>query len=203
MMRVAIAGIEWDVVDLVESCEHVTLAGFIDPNPSATVRDVPYLGPDASWAQIVSASHDLKVVLSMDDPRVREKLCALYGDAVLATVISPLARVSPRARLGPGVIVQHNVVVMPYAGIGRACKLNVGATVHHEAVLGDFVTLAPGAQVLGRVVIEDGVYVGAGSIIRQRCRVGRGAIVGAGAVVVRDVPSGITVVGVPANRKLV
>lgn len=83
-----------------------------------------------------------------------------------------------------------------------AVKSIVNATVHHEAEIGHFCTLAPGAQILGRVILEDRVYIDAGAIVRQRCRIGTGAIIGAGAVVVRDIPPGITVVGVPANRQL-
>jgi acyl-[acyl carrier protein]--UDP-N-acetylglucosamine O-acyltransferase len=89
---------------------------------------------------------------------------------------------------------------MPHAKIGDACKINVNATIHHEAEVGNFCTLAPGCSVLGRVIIEDEVYVGAGAVIHQRCRIGRGSTIGAGAVVVKDVPSGVTVVGVPAKN---
>jgi len=47
--------------------------------------------------------------------------------------------------------------------------------------------------------LNDGVVVGAGAKILGAITVGKGARVGAGAVVVRDVPSGATVVG-PAGR---
>jgi acetyltransferase-like isoleucine patch superfamily enzyme len=41
--------------------------------------------------------------------------------------------------------------------------------------------------------------VGAGATIRQGIEIGAGAMVGAGAVVVRNVPAGVTVVGIPAR----
>lgn len=47
--------------------------------------------------------------------------------------------------------------------------------------------------------IRRGAYVGANSTVLAGCTVGEQAIVGAGAVVTRDVPSGTTVVGVPAK----
>ena len=70
---------------------------------------------------------------------------------------------------------------MADAYIGRACKLNVNATVHHDSRIGDFCTLAPAALILGRVTVEDEAYIGAA------------------AVVTADVPPGVTVAGVPAR----
>jgi maltose O-acetyltransferase len=49
------------------------------------------------------------------------------------------------------------------------------------------------------VVLEDAVTIGSGAVVIQGVRVGAGTTVGAGAVVVRDLPAGVTVVGVPAR----
>jgi serine O-acetyltransferase len=47
--------------------------------------------------------------------------------------------------------------------------------------------------------IDDGAVLGAGCRVLGPIRVGANARVGAGAVVLEDVPSGATVVGVPAR----
>ena len=44
-----------------------------------------------------------------------------------------------------------------------------------------------------------GAHIGAGATIRQGLAIGEAAVVGAGAVVVKDVPAGAVVVGVPAR----
>jgi acetyltransferase-like isoleucine patch superfamily enzyme len=53
----------------------------------------------------------------------------------------------------------------------------------------------------GDCVVDDDVFLGTGAIVTRGCTVGSGARVGAGAVVLSDVPSGSTVVGVPARRR--
>jgi serine acetyltransferase len=60
----------------------------------------------------------------------------------------------------------------------------------------------PGANISGGVVIGTGVLVGTGAQILQYLHIGAGATVGAGAVVTRDVPEGLTVLGVPARPRL-
>jgi serine O-acetyltransferase len=47
--------------------------------------------------------------------------------------------------------------------------------------------------------VEDGVTIGAGARVLGAVRVGTGSQVGANAVVVKDVPPGVTVVGIPGR----
>lgn len=49
--------------------------------------------------------------------------------------------------------------------------------------------------------IGDNVFVGAGARVLGGISVGDGAVIGANAVVINDVPSGATVVGIPARQK--
>jgi UDP-3-O-[3-hydroxymyristoyl] glucosamine N-acyltransferase len=51
----------------------------------------------------------------------------------------------------------------------------------------------------GDIIIEDEVWLGYGVIVLDGVRIGSGAVVGAGSVVVRDVPPGAVVQGVPAR----
>ncbi len=50
-----------------------------------------------------------------------------------------------------------------------------------------------------RPKIEDGVQIGAGAVLVGDITIGAGALVGANAVVVKDVPPGVSVGGVPAR----
>jgi sugar O-acyltransferase (sialic acid O-acetyltransferase NeuD family) len=199
---IAIVSLEWDVVDLIESIDAHRILGFFDACSECATRDFRFLGTDDDWQKILAEVPDLKIALAIDHPEARKRLFDHYGNSAIVRLISPHAHVAQRASIGHGSIVQRGVTVMPYAQVDVGCKLNVNCTVHHEARIGAFTTLAPGSQILGNVTIGEGVYVGAGAVIRQRCRIGEGAIIGAGAVVVADVPPGATVVGVPAKRRL-
>ncbi|WP_297337044.1 acetyltransferase [Algoriphagus sp.] len=89
--------------------------------------------------------------------------------------------------------------VGPLATIGLGSLINVGAHVHHEAQLGDFVEVGPGALILGNVQIGSFCRIGAGSVILPGVKIGNQVNVGAGAVVTKKVCSGQTVKGIPAK----
>ncbi len=69
----------------------------------------------------------------------------------------------------------------------------------HDCVFDDHVSVNPLAAVSGEVRLESGVLIGTTAAVLQGLRVGRDATVGAGACVVRDVPAGAVVKGVPAR----
>jgi sugar O-acyltransferase (sialic acid O-acetyltransferase NeuD family) len=200
LTKVALISLEWDVIDLIESIPGLEILGVFDRFSSNPIEGLIRLGDDDSWPSISKKYPSLKAVLALDPPSLRSYLFDHYGCDSLLTLISPHAYVSKHSLIGPGSLIQRGTTIMPKVKIGKGCKLNVNVTVHHEAIIGNFCTLAPSAVVLGRVVIEDQAYIGAGAVIRQRCRIGKAAVIGAGAVVVKDVPAGVTMVGVPARK---
>lgn len=203
----AMVSLDWDLVDLVEENCDYELVGVFDRPDLPNLAGLRYLGLDSDYQMLRDKfkedARELKILLAIDPPHLRAKLFDLYGgeDSVIQA-ISKDAYVSKRASIGAGSIVQRGVKVMPHARLGKACKLHINAVVHHEAQIGDFCTIAPGAQILGNVRIGSGSYIGAGAIIRQRISIGERVKIGAGAVLVKDVPDGATLVGVPAERRL-
>ena len=103
------------------------------------------------------------------------------------------------------------VEIHPGATIGRRFVIDhgMGVVIGETTEIGDDVMLYQGVTLGGTSLkkekrhptLQDGVIVGAGAKVLGAVTVGSGARIGAGAIVVRDVPSGATVVGV-AGRVL-
>lgn len=101
------------------------------------------------------------------------------------------------------------VEIHPGARIGRRFFIDhgMGVVIGETAIVGDDVVMYMGTVLGGTSLekrkrhptIEDGVVIGAGSIILGPITVGKRAKIGAGSVVVRNVPPGATMVGVPGR----
>lgn len=116
---------------------------------------------------------------------------------VLARLISHFGRfltgieIHPGARLGRRLFIDHGM----------------GTVIGETTEVGDDVTLYQGVTLGGtgkekgkrHPTVEDGVMIAAGAKVLGNIRVGAGSKIGAGAVVIRPVPPGCTVVGVPGR----
>ena len=101
------------------------------------------------------------------------------------------------------------VEIHPGAQIGRRVFIDhgMGVVIGETSEIGDDVALYTGV-VLGGTTLEkkkrhptigNNVVLGTGCIVLGAITVGEGARIGAGSVVVRPVPPGVTVVGIPAR----
>lgn len=117
-------------------------------------------------------------------------------------LISPTAVIPKTVSIEPdsGVIIGVNVIVRPFAKIGRHTIINHGTIVGHASI-GDYCFIGPGVTVCGYVTVGNDVMLGANSVIVPDKKVGDHSVVAAGSSVIEDVPPKTLVAGVPAVKK--
>jgi sugar O-acyltransferase (sialic acid O-acetyltransferase NeuD family) len=195
-----------EVAWLASECGQ-TVRGFVDDDERAAgriINDLPVLRLNDAAARYSKAL----VVGAVGSPAVRESVIdkAIASGFELGTLVHPRVETSRWVSIGPGTVICAGCILTTNITIGRSVQINLDCTISHDAVLEDYVTLAPGVHVSGWVRIERRAYIGTGvSIINgtegDPLIIGAGAIVGAGACVTRSIPAGVTAVGVPAKPR--
>lgn len=102
------------------------------------------------------------------------------------------------------------IEIHPGASIGRRFFIDhgMGVVIGETAVIGDDCTLYHGVTLGGtswkkgkrHPTLKNGVVVGAGAKVLGPIEVGEGARIGSNSVVLKNVPAGATVVGIPSHR---
>lgn len=176
-----------------------TVSGAFDDDSQKwghRVLGVPVLGPVEAAKEFAEKG---SFVIGIGDNARRKALAETLRGLEWEVVIHPRSYVHPSAQLGPGTVVFAGAVIQPGTVLGGHCIVNTGATVDHDCRIESYVHLAPGVHLAGGVEVGEGTMVGIGGSVGPNIRIGRWTVVGAGAVVVRDLPSHVTAVGVPAK----
>ncbi len=100
--------------------------------------------------------------------------------------------IHPGAKIGACVFIDHGMGVV----IGETAEVGDGCTIYQGVTLGG-TSLEPGTK--RHPTLGAGVVVGGGAKILGGFTVGEGARIGANSVVVKAVPAGATVVGIPGR----
>lgn len=128
--------------------------------------------------------------------RIAHRLWKL-GLRLPARMLSAFTRVltgvdiHPGATIGPGLFIDHATGVV----IGETAEIGRDVTIYHGVTLGG-VSLERAKR---HPTVGDNVLIGAGAKILGPVTIGEGSRVGANAVVVKSVPPGSVVVGVPGR----
>ncbi len=129
--------------------------------------------------------------------RVAHRMWATPGLRLPARVLSQLNRALTGIEIHPGAVIGRRFFIDHGMGvvIGETAEVGDDVMIYHGVTLGG----RSMQRVKRHPTLGDGVTVGAGARILGPITVGAGAQVGANSVVVKDVPPGAVVVGVPGQ----
>ena len=192
-----------DIIDAINAVKPTyDMLGFVVESKyfknDCFVNDKPVIG-DFNWLK--QNSKYCKTVIAVGAPEVRMRLAnmALEAGGAFCNLIHPRAIITKWINFGSGVIIAAGAILTNQIKIGNHVQINLDCTVGHDALLDNFVTVAPGSHISGSVSIGEGAYIGTGAVIIEKKNVGKWSIVGASSTVVKDVPDNATVVGAPAG----
>ena len=200
-------GFAREVAWLVESIQDpvAEVVCFIDDNEDLAgemLNDIPIMGLEEAKASYP----DAKVVGGIGSPEVRERVMdkAKAVGFEFYTAIHPNVARSKWIEIGNGVVICAGNILTTNIQIQDHVQINIDCTIGHDVIIEEYATLAPGVHVSGNVHILRGAYLGTGANIVNGTAgnpivIGENSVVGAGACVTKNVPSGVTVVGVPAK----
>ena len=166
------------------------------------VLNLPVLG-DESYLEELLRQGVTAAVVAVGENRIRARITSKLKSIgmELVSIVSEFAKISSFARIGEGVVVMPMAVVGPDTTVEEGAIINTSASVDHDCFIGSFCHVAPGCSLAGNVRVGSKSFLGVGTAVLPDRTIGRDVIVGAGAVVIKDVPDGVTVMGVPARLR--
>lgn len=155
------------------------------------------VGPIATHEPITGAGY----VTCFGDGTARHRIRTMLAarGARFTSVVSPTVQtVTPLAGLINCLIV-GSCSISNDTTFGSDILIQTLAVLGHDVVIGDGVTVSAHAFIGGNAILEDRCTIHPHAVVLPRVKIGEGAVVGAGTVVIKNVPPGATVFGVPAK----
>jgi len=179
-----------------------TIKGFIDDNVEAlSGKNTP--GAMLGTIKDHQPAADEVFICAIGIPRVKRacsELLAARG-ASFTRLVHRTAVIGDNVELGEGVVLCPYTIVSANNRLGRGVAVNLHSSIDHDACVDDWSQVNCHCDLTGGVQVGKEVFFGSSVAIIPGVKIGDGAYLGAGAVVLRDVPAGATVFGVPARQK--
>lgn len=147
-----------------------------------------------------------EVVIAVGNPKLRKRIYAdLFvksnGNIKFPNIISPRTDImNVTIEENYGIVICSGCILTCDIKLGKFVQLNLGTTIGHNSVLGDFTTTAPLVSINGNVNVGENVYFGTHSCTIEKLNIVSNVIIGAGSVVIRDINEPGTYVGSPCRK---
>jgi sugar O-acyltransferase (sialic acid O-acetyltransferase NeuD family) len=128
--------------------------------------------------------------IKSSDSRIRLYGRALEAGFEMPVIVSPYARVSSHASVGPGSIIMYGAMVNANAKVGSNCIINSRALIEHNAEVGDHCHISTGAILNGNVRVGETSFIGSGTVTTHGISIGAACLVGMASVIRHDLPGG-------------
>lgn len=195
------SGLAKEVCWLAGATGQFQVRGFIDrtAGPSIAVNGTEF--PVIAESELSGLPAQDVLALGTGDPGLRHALGFRYrGQREFPNLFHPsVLGDQVGSEIGQGNIFTANVVFTTAIRIGHFNLFNLATTIGHDCVIGNANVVNPSANISGSVRMGDRILIGTNATVLQGRSIGNDSTVGAASLVNKDVPEGVTVVGVPAK----
>lgn len=196
-------GLGREVLSMLYVLPEWEVMGFFDDGKEkgTVIKQLSVLG---GMHDLLRMPEPVYVVLAIGNPAIKTRLAEQLvknNNIIFPVLIHPHAIIQEMSsvKFGRGTIITAGVVLTADIEIEAHVLVNLACTVGHDVYIGNCSSLMPGANIAGGVTIGKSVLIGTGANILNGLHIGDCSRVGAGSVVTKSVPSGKTVVGIPAR----
>lgn len=146
--------------------------------------------------------------IGIGESKIRKKIYEKFETYHFPNLIHPSASLGylqkEKLEKSIGNIITAGVVMTNNIEIGNFNIFNLNATVGHDCIIKNYISVMPSVNISGNVEINDEVFIGTGAVMLQgssedKLSIGRFSVIGASSLVTKNVDDYCTVVGVPAK----